>query len=121
MDGLSTGVSPATALAAADRGAVASHGPGGPAFARGLWRIAAAAASSGNRVTLVRDGAAFFAAALDAIDGARSDVMLESYIVRGDRVGHRFADALIAAAARGVRVRVLHDWIGSRQTPRAAT
>ena len=117
MDGLSTGVSPAAAAWGA-RDAAPLRGAAGPSFARGLWRIAAAAASSGNRVALLRDGPALFAATLGAIDGARSEVMLESYIVRGDAVGRRFADALVAAAARGVRVRVLHDWIGSRQTPR---
>jgi len=48
-------------------------GPG-PSFARGLWRIAAADVSSGNRVQLLRDGVATFAAMLELIDGARESV-----------------------------------------------
>jgi cardiolipin synthase len=39
-------------------------------------------------------------------------------MVMSDAVGDRFADALIAAAKRGVRVRMIADWIGSRETTR---
>src|ERR671932_2667025 len=91
----------------------------GPSFARGLWRIAAADASSGNRVELMRNGPRTFDVMLAAIDAARDSVSLESYMVMSDSVGNRFADALIAAAARGVRVRMIADWIGSRETTRA--
>ncbi|MEP6689834.1 MAG: phospholipase D-like domain-containing protein [Gemmatimonadaceae bacterium] len=91
----------------------------GPSFARGLWRIAAADASSGNRVQLLADGPMTYDAMELAIAGARETVEIESYIFRDDAVGRRFADAAIAAAGRGVRVRVLSDWIGSRTTPRA--
>ena len=90
----------------------------GPSFARGLWRIAAADASSGNLTELIRDGPRTFDAMIAAIDGASDYVSLESYIFLGDGVGERFADSLIAAAARGVRVRVIADWVGSRGGPR---
>jgi cardiolipin synthase len=93
-------------------------GPG-PSFARGLWRIAAADVSSGNRVQLLRDGVATFAAMLELIDGARESVSLEDYIFRSDDVGQRFAAALAAAAGRGVVVRVLADWVGRMGTPRS--
>jgi cardiolipin synthase len=52
------------------------------------------------------------------IDGAQSTVALESYIVRSDEVGQRFGVALMAAARRGVDVRLLVDWIGIRGTAR---
>jgi cardiolipin synthase len=91
----------------------------GPQFARGLWRIAAADASSGNEVELMRDGTRIFGAMLEAIEGARETVVLESYIVNSDSVGERFAAALIAAAARGVSVRLIADWVGSWTTKRA--
>jgi cardiolipin synthase A/B len=86
----------------------------GPSFARGLWRIAAADVSSGNRVKLLRDGPATFDAMIALIESSRATVCLESYIVRSDEVGERFATALIAAAARGVEVRLLCDWVGIR-------
>jgi cardiolipin synthase len=91
----------------------------GPSFARGLWRIAAADVSSGNRVQLLRDGPATFEAMLDLIAKARSRIALESYIFRSDMIGERFADALLEAAKRGIEVRVLMDWIGIRGTSRA--
>jgi cardiolipin synthase len=86
----------------------------GPSFARALWRIGAADVSPGNRVALFADGDATFDAMLELIGGAHESVCLESYIIRGDAVGERFAAALVAAAARGVRVRVLGDWLGMR-------
>ena len=86
----------------------------GPAFARGLWRIAAADVSSGNNVNLLHDGPATFDAMCAAIDAAQRTVVLETYILRSDDVGQRIGATLIAAAARGISVRVLSDWIGMR-------
>ena len=91
----------------------------GPRFARGLWRIAAADASSGNEVELMRDGTRIFGAMIDVIERARETVELESYMIVSDSVGERFSNALLAAAARGVKVRVIADWAGSRETTRA--
>ena len=83
-------------------------------FAHRMWRIAAAHVSGGNVATLLHDGPATFDAMLALIAGARDSVALESYIFRSDSVGQRFAPALVEAARRGVRVRVLYDWVGSR-------
>ena len=91
----------------------------GVGFARALWRIAAADASTGNDVRLLRNGDETFAAMLDAIDSARASVAYEGYIFRSDEVGQRFADALGRAAERGVAVRLLVDWIGRMGTKRA--
>jgi cardiolipin synthase len=85
-------------------------------MAHRLWRIGAAHVSTGNRVALLRNGPATFDAMLARIAKAREDVSLESYIVRSDAVGDRFAPELISAARRGVRTRVIFDWIGSRST-----
>ncbi|HEV7993856.1 MAG TPA: phospholipase D-like domain-containing protein [Gemmatimonadaceae bacterium] len=86
----------------------------GPSFARGLWRIAAADVSSGNAVELLHDGPRTFEVMLEMIDSARESVVLESYILRSDEIGHRFAGALTRAVARGVSARLLTDWIGMR-------
>jgi cardiolipin synthase len=90
-----------------------------PSFALGLWRIAAADVSSGNRVSLLRDGPATFDAMVELIDSATANVSLETYIFRSDEVGRRVAEALIRAAKRGVEVRLLLDWFGLRGTSRA--
>ncbi|MFI5256976.1 MAG: phosphatidylserine/phosphatidylglycerophosphate/cardiolipin synthase family protein [Gemmatimonadales bacterium] len=86
----------------------------GPAFARGLWRIAAADVSSGNAVELLHDGPATFDAMSAAIDGASETIVLEAYIFRPDETGKRIAEALIRATVRGVKIRLLTDWIGMR-------
>lgn len=88
------------------------------AFVRGLWRLAGARATTGNRVSLLVDGPHAFRAMIGAIEEARDEVLLESYIFADDATGRRFADALIAAAKRGVQVLVIVDWVGSMETPR---
>jgi cardiolipin synthase len=84
----------------------------GPSFARGLWRIAAATVSSGNKVKLLSSGPDAFDAMEDIIHRAKESVVMESYIFRSDEVGQRFGAALVAAAKRGVRVRLLMDYVG---------
>ncbi len=73
----------------------------------------------GNRVTLLNSGGEFFPALEAAIDSAREDVRLETYIFVDDETGRRIALALKRAAARGVRVRVMLDGFGSRTLPKA--
>jgi len=58
-------------------------------------------------------GDLFFSRLIDEIEGAKNSVELESYIFSKDALGHRVLDALKRAAARGVRVRLLIDGIGS--------
>ncbi len=79
-----------------------------------LSRAAGAPLVAGNRVALLRDATENYPAWLEAIGRARRSITLESYILADDAVGNRFADAMGAAAARGVRVRVLQDWLGAR-------
>lgn len=71
----------------------------------------------GNGAELLIDGEAAFAAMFAAIDAARSYVLVQFYIIRNDALGRAFQDRLIAAAARGVRVRVMTDAIGSFGLP----
>ncbi len=46
---------------------------------------------------------------LAAIAGAKKQILLETYIWKGDAVGQTFKRALIDAADRGVEVRVIYD------------
>ncbi len=87
-----------------------------PSFSRAVWRIAAAEVSAGNKVKLLRDGPQTFEAMLLLIDEAKETIEFEGYIYHDDEVGCRFADAFRAAAARGVKVRMLVDWIGRLPT-----
>lgn len=87
-------------------------------FTRGLWRTAMAAASDGNAVSLLRDGPETFDAMIAAIDAAQHRVSLETYLMVSDKTGQRFGDAFVRAARRGVQVRVMADWVGSRGVTR---
>jgi len=68
----------------------------------------------GNRLTLLRNGEQYFPALVEAIDGARADVYLETYLFADDETGSLVADALARAAGRGVSVRLLIDGFGAR-------
>ncbi len=77
-----------------------------------LSRAAGAPLIDGNAVRILKDAAENYPAWLEAIGAARSHVHFENYIVHEDEIGHLFADALIASARSGVKVRVLYDWLG---------
>jgi cardiolipin synthase len=76
------------------------------------------AAVAGNRVVLHHDGAACLAAMLEAIRGARSEILLEMYWFGSDKTGRRFAEALDEQARKGVRVCVTYDAVGSWESDR---
>jgi cardiolipin synthase len=69
--------------------------------------------SAGNRVRLLRLGDAAYPEMLAAIGGAEKSIALSTYIFNDDPLGRRFVEALAAARARGVEVRVLIDGIGA--------
>lgn len=67
----------------------------------------------GNSVEIYHNGDQAYPAMLEAIESASGNIYLASYIMVPDRVGQLFADALIAAAERGVDVRVMVDAVGA--------
>lgn len=84
-----------------------------------LSRAAGARLLSGNRIRLLREhGRENYPAWLNAIGTARRHIHFESYIIHEDSTGREFADALIAKAREGVRVRVVYDWMGGFGTSR---
>ncbi len=86
------------------------------ASVRALLDLAAIAESPlryGNGVRVLRDGALAFPAMLAAIRAARTSVCFENFILADDATGAEFATALEGAKARGARVRVLYDPVGT--------
>ena len=67
---------------------------------------------AGNHVRVLRNGDDAYPEMLQAITAANASVGLSSYIFRADALGTQFIDALAAAHARGVAVRVLIDGVG---------
>jgi cardiolipin synthase len=66
----------------------------------------------GNRVELLQGGDALFPRMCAAIDAAEREVWLATYIFYSDDAARRVADALVAAARRGVAVHLVVDGFG---------
>ena len=68
-------------------------------------------------VTTYTYGQDLFEEMLAAIEGARQQILFETYIWKGDEVGRRFKSALSEAAARGVEVHAIYDGFANLVVP----
>lgn len=84
------------------------------ALAQLVDHITETSLTAGNRVTPLLSGPDAYRAMLDAIETASASISLLTYIFDNDRLGRVFVRALARAAARGVRIRVLVDSVGTR-------
>jgi cardiolipin synthase len=75
--------------------------------------------TKGNKVTLLADGQAAYAAMFKAIQSATDHINLETYIVDDDDAGREFSDLLLKKQAEGVQVNLIYDSVGSITTPAA--
>jgi cardiolipin synthase len=99
-----------------DSGLLAQFPPGQDgdweALQRGIGRITGRSLLPGTTIQVFQDGDAAYPPMLAAIAAAKVSIAMSSYIFQYDRWGGRFIDALAAAKARGVEVRVMIDGIG---------
>src|SRR5690606_31876908 len=89
-----------------------------PGFEALLSEIDDSVVHRGNRIEVYTSGDEAFAAMREAIRGARSELLVESYIWRDDATGRELLDELSRAVERGVTVRALADALGSFETRR---
>lgn len=75
-------------------------------LAEGAWR-------AGNQVQLLENGEEFFVRAFEAIAAARSEILVETFILFEDKVGNELHRLLVEAGHRGVRVELTVDGYGS--------
>ncbi|MHB8108607.1 MAG: cardiolipin synthase [Syntrophorhabdaceae bacterium] len=77
--------------------------------------------TKGNKVTLLLDGPATYAAMFKAVENARDHINLETFIMEDieDDRGRKFADLLLQKRAEGVHVNLIYDSAGSYTTPAA--
>ena len=73
----------------------------------------------GNKVVLLQDGPATYAAMFDAIGKAKDHINVESYIVEDGEVGQKFANLLLERQAQGVQVNLIYDSAGAFGTSNA--
>jgi cardiolipin synthase len=71
----------------------------------------------GHELRLLKGGEQFFPALIEAIDAARAEVLLETYIFEFNGAALVIAEALERAAARGVAVHVVADGVGTPDVP----
>lgn len=72
-----------------------------------------------SELDIYTSGEALYEDQLEAIDGARESIHMETYIWKNDEVGQRFLDALNAAAERGVEVFVIYDGFANLVIPKS--
>jgi len=70
-----------------------------------------------HQITLLQGGQELFPALRQAIDAARHEVRLETYIFDFDAAGEVIAEALVRAADRGVQVYLAMDGVGTPRLP----
>ncbi len=73
----------------------------------------------GNKLTLLQNGPATYAAMFADIRAAKDHINLETYIFDDDEAGHKFSDLLLERQAAGVQVNVIYDSVGALLTPGA--
>ena len=72
---------------------------------------------TGNRLLLLDDGQDALLARMHMIRSARARIDLQTYIYKEDDAGRMILHELIAAARRGVQVRVLIDQLSAMESP----
>ena len=72
--------------------------------------------TKGNKVTLLLDGPATYAAMFEAILSAKDYINLETFILEDDEIGKKFTDLLLRKQAEGVQVNIIYDSMGSFTT-----
>jgi len=77
--------------------------------------------TKGNKVTLLVDGAATYAAMFKAVENARDHINIETYTIEDIEYepGRKFADLLLQKQAESVQVNLIYDSLGSFSTPAA--
>ena len=91
-----------------------ADGPGRVRYRRALECLIGVPATDGNRVDVLGDGDEAISAMLEAVLAATATVDLVGFGRWSGAVGEEVAGALASRAGAGVRVRVLHDALGSR-------
>jgi cardiolipin synthase A/B len=86
-----------------------------PRFPGYLAKLSGHALTSGDRYTVLTNGDAAFPEMLAAVGAAKHRVAFEGYIYNSkEDIARQFTDAFVAAAQRGVEVRLVFDAFGAK-------
>ncbi len=75
-------------------------------------RITGTKLTAGNTVSILHNGDEAYPEMIKAIKSAEKRILLTTYILKTDKTGNEFINALSDAAKRGVEVKVIIDGIG---------
>ena len=77
--------------------------------------------TKGNKVTLLVDGPATYAAMFKAVENAKDHINIETYTMEDieDEMGRTLSDLLLKKQAEGLQVNLIYDSLGSYTTPAA--
>ncbi|MFM2197031.1 MAG: cardiolipin synthase [Verrucomicrobiota bacterium] len=89
--------------------------PAEDVFERAAEELGGLPFTSGNELELLIDGQQTFRRLFEEIAAAREYICVNFFIVKNDKVGGKFQQALIDKARQGVRVHFLFDEIGSHK------
>ena len=81
-------------------------------------RTTGAPLTPGNGLRILKDSTENYPAWLAAISSAQRKVYFENYIIADDEIGREFIAVLAERARRGVRVRLIYDWLGTHASRR---
>lgn len=86
------------------------------------YHITGTELSAANTIEILHNGEQAYPAMLDSIKQAKIRILLTTYILKTDKTGRAFIEALSEAVDRGVDVRVLVDGVGELYSwPKAST
>ncbi len=91
---------------------VSNQSPAAASLVRALASINEIPPAIGTDLRLLVDACTFYPALLERIASAKHHVHIEFFVWRADARGREFLDSLVAAARRGVQVRLLVDQVG---------
>ncbi len=92
--------------------------PDDDAFERAARLLGGLPFTRGNELELLIDGDQTFERIFEAIRGAKEYLCVNFFIVKNDKLGMLFQEALIERARAGVKVYFLFDEIGSHKLPK---
>jgi phosphatidylserine/phosphatidylglycerophosphate/cardiolipin synthase-like enzyme len=86
---------------------------GSPEFRARCEELGNSPIRANNSAELLVDGIASMPKRLELINGAKKSIYMQTMVFKDDQAGLEIADALCAAAARGVDVKVIIDALGN--------
>jgi cardiolipin synthase len=70
----------------------------------------------GNKVSLLVDGPATYAAMFKAVENAKDHINIETFIFEEDEIGSKFSDLLLQKQSEGVQINIIYDSVGGLST-----